>query len=44
MSKISKIKLNDTTYDIATSWEHVDNKPTIPTKTSDLQNDNNFLT
>ena len=25
MSKISKIKLNDTTYDIATSWEHVDN-------------------
>lgn len=32
------------TYYPSTKWENVEGKPTIPTKTSELENDSNFLT
>lgn len=44
MAVIKKIKLNDNIYNVAADWNDIDNKPTIPTKTSDLTNDSGFLT
>lgn len=44
MSKIKKIKVGETEYDIGVSYTNVDNTPNIPSKTSDLTNDSGFIT
>lgn len=44
MGKITKIKIDTTEYDIGAKYSNIENTPTIPSKTSDLTNDNNFIT
>lgn len=44
MSKITKIKVDNTEYDIGAKYSNIENAPTIPTKTSDLINDSGFTT
>ena len=44
MSKITKIRVSGTSYDIGADYSNITNTPTIPTKTSELTNDSGYVT
>lgn len=44
MSKITKIRVSGTSYDIGADYSNITNTPNIPTKTSELTNDSGYIT